>query len=523
MPCQQMVVVSFAFNVHDSSVTIAIDNKILLVSEAERYFRSKRKVCASVQEMEELILYALSLLNLTPNHVTHWCGTAFENQFLPLENRLCQWTKRFKISLFGKTVYFYAVNHHLSHASLYYASGFNQALIKSCDGGGDGQKHVVYLGKGKNITVLPEKEIIKRFNGTFYDVVSSYIYKIDGQDGKFMGLSGYGELNEKFYQCFSENCDFLCNDSYGDPYGQPTNGWHLLDKLGLKNFEVSDPKAQSFAKTAQVFFEEQQVESVRHYEEISENLVLVGGTALNILANSEIRKRTQFKNIFVPPCCDDTGQSLGALLYFMNNDLNINPQVNLPFLGAGTRNEEIEVDENCIEQVVSDLKAGKVVAWHLCQGEVGPRALGHRSLLTSPLSLENKVLVSEKIKRRERYRPVAPIVLSEYQTDYFDFEGDSPYMSFSAQASVLATEKAPAIVHVDGSARLQTVNKTNDPYLYAILTAWREETGIPILINTSLNEKGEPICASYEDTLNFAKNKPSLTVYLEAKKFDKGE
>jgi len=511
------IVVSFAFNAHDSSVTVADDKHVLLVIEAERFFRQKRKLCASTHEMEMLILHALSILNLNENDVSYWCGTAFENKFLPENKRTCSWIKEFDIRIFDNIVNFYAVNHHLAHASFFYGSGFDNAIIKSCDGGGDGLKHVVYYGQGNDISLINQADIIKRFNGTFYDVVSSYIYGEDGQEGKFMGLSGYGQIDDNFLNFFEDHCETLCNKAYYDPYGNPELGWRLLNDLKLNKKNIDYSKVKSFAKSAQYFFEEKQIESLKPYENLSDNLVLVGGSALNILANTQIKKHTKFKNIYIPPCCDDTGQSLGALLFFMNNKFNINPIVNYPFLGEGKGSTVI--NDSCIEQVISDLKNNKVVAWHYGKGEIGPRALGHRSLLCAPFTIENRILVSEKIKKREYYRPVAPIILYEKQDDYFDFEDYSPYMLFSTECKSLCRENAPAVVHVDNSSRLQSISSDFDSSIYSILKAWYEVTTIPILINTSLNAAGKPINNTYEDTIDFVRDNSSVSIYFDGKKY----
>jgi carbamoyltransferase len=217
--------------------------------------------------------------------------------------------------------------------------------------------------------------------------------------------------------------------------------------------------------------------------------------------------------VFVPPSCEDSGQALGAALYLLCVVLGATPKVALPFLGLGASDGPPRLTDDLADRVVADLLAGRVVAWHWGRAEIGPRALGHRSLLAAPLNSSGRALVSEKVKGREPYRPVAPIILATDQADWFGNAPESPYMLFAGEATALAKDRAPATVHVDGSARLQTIG--SDHILDCVLRRFADATGVPMLINTSLNGPRQPILQTHDQTLQFAAQHEPVVAYLE--------
>jgi len=219
------------------------------------------------------------------------------------------------------------------------------------------------------------------------------------------------------------------------------------------------------------------------------------GAALNIHANTEIAQQLG-ADVYVAPCCDDTGEALGALLYFMNVEMGKPISVDLPFLGMGATSEP--VSDVVIGHVVDDLLADRVVAWHWGRAEVGPRALGHRSLLSAPFTDRHRTRISTEIKGREPYRP------------------------FAAASTEMTREKAPAVVHYDGSARIQTLPETASDPISRILTAFADATGVPILINTSLNGPGAPIANDGDDSLAFASRFPDVVPYVDGKRMTRG-
>ena len=487
-------IVSVAFNWHDSSVAVSHGSHVKLVLEAERVFRVKKLRC-NKNQMEQLITLALNEVGISINDVGIWCGTGFGNLWTSDELEVVKDIEFYTIKLFDQKVNVRLINHHRSHAALYFSSPFDQAVIISCDGGGDNEDHVPFIGNGLGLKRLPETETVRKFSSTFYDRASYYLYGQYRQEGKFMGLAGWGEVDEKLKTELIDNIDQICNAT------EEIGLEHFRKICPIDQFDVQSRKVQNFAATVQKVFEEFRLLTTREYQHNSPNLVLVGGSALNVVANNIILEDAGYDKLFIPPCCDDTGQALGALLDTIAYELGERPQIKYPFLGRGT--EETPVRQEEIANIAYALKQGKVIAWHQGRAEIGPRALGHRSLLASPTSEIMKTTVSEHIKQRESYRPVAPIILSEYANQWFDLKAPSPFMNYSVQAKSNCLDLAPAVVHIDGSSRVQTVGSDGDPAIRHLLLEFYEQTGIPMLINTSLNGPGMPICDSVSDTVNW--------------------
>ena len=223
-----------------------------------------------------------------------------------------------------------------------------------------------------------------------------------------------------------------------------------------------------------------------------ENLCLSGGTFLNCNLNGKIVEKNIFKNVHHFPACGDDGLAVGAALYAYHEALNkptIKHEDNqLVYLGGSNP----LVDEIPFEKVVDALIDGKIVAWANGRSELGPRALGNRSILADPRNSWNRDKINQMIKDREWFRPFAPICLEEHYQEYFDFPKPSPYMLYTAK--VKKPGDIPACVHVDGTARFQTVNQEQNPDMHKLISMFYERTGVPVLLNTSLNGKGKPIC-----------------------------
>jgi len=246
----------------------------------------------------------------------------------------------------------------------------------------------------------------------------------------------------------------------------------------------------------------------------NENLCLSGGVALNCLMNSKIRDKTKFKNIFVQPAANDAGTSIGAAFYLYNSILGNKRDFVLKniYLGPSYSNKEIEktLIENKIQHKKYEyisrkcaelLSKGKIIAWFQGAMEFGPRALGNRSILADPRNrlMKNKL---NEVKSREVFRPLAPIIKEEKLTKYFTNSEKSPFMLFTYRAKNNVDKIIPSALHIDQSARLQTVNKKENPKLYNLLDEFEKITKIPILINTSFNYKGKPIVCTIEQALD---------------------
>ncbi len=487
-------IVSVAFNWHDSSVAIARGPHVHLVLEAERVFRVKKCRC-DAQQMNDLVMLALKEVNIEPDDVEIWCGTAFGNRWLAEDAVAHEEVEWRSLSILGRSVSFRCVNHHRSHAAMFFASPDSEAVVISCDGGGDNETHVSFLGRGLELERLEPTSTMGRFSSVFYDRASFCLYGQYRQEGKFMGLAGWGEANEKLRQELTGQMAAICNL-------KEEEGVDLLRKIyPLPPFDPDDRKIRTFAATVQLVFEEFRLTTAREHRKFDSNLVLVGGSGLNVLANHRILEEADYASVYVPPCCDDTGQALGALLDTIATELGERPVVDLPFVGREI--DSPHAQEEQITEVVRDLMNGKVIIWHSGRSEIGPRALGHRSLLADPSTPHMKTLVSEILKKREFYRPVAPLVMAEHASDWFNLRMPSPYMNFAASTTELCRKTAPAVVHVDGSARVQTIAVDGDRTLRALLAQFYEQTGIPILINTSLNGPNQPICDTVADSLQW--------------------
>ena len=265
-------------------------------------------------------------------------------------------------------------------------------------------------------------------------------------------------------------------------------------------------KASDIASTAQKHLETEILEIINQLPTNSDNLCLSGGTFYNCLTNSRILKETRFKNIHHFPSCGDSGTAIGAALYVCHHVLGVDRKSFKPheicYLGKDYKLEK-EIDYKYIAKRISE---GAIVAWMNGRSEFGPRALGNRSLLADPRDQYNRDRLNHVIKKREWYRPFAPIVLEERYKDWFDFDVPSPFMLYTAQ--VKRPQEIPAITHVDGSSRFQTITEESNTHMYKLIKEFENITGIPMLINTSLNGTGQPILETPEDGREFFNNVP---------------
>jgi carbamoyltransferase len=510
-----ILAVGIAANEHDSSIAIANETRVLAVIEAERWTREKHR-WSKAEELERLVEFSLASVGLGPTDVTHWCGTLMGNTLFPPDERFCASVKRTRVTLFGRSVDFLAVNHHLAHAAgAFFASPFDRAVVDACDAGGDGRTRALFTAsRGPGASHFEEIELDphRRFSGVFYDVCSYYLFKRYMQEGRFMGLASFGGCTDDDVAWLKEHAEAISALPHERSYA-------LLDKrFSLERFDWRDERCRSFAAAVQEVFVHERERQLNESAPTGDALVLCGGTALNIHANARVRLSRAPDEVFVPPCCEDSGQALGSLLYLVRVVLGAETAVELPFLGLGKSHASSDLPDSVAERVVEDMLAGKVVAWHWGRAEIGPRALGHRSLLTSPLSEEQRVLVSEHVKGREPYRPVAPVILIDQQAEWFGHNDSSPYMLFSSRATSRCVTHAPAAVHVDGTARLQTIDKGH--VLAKVLALFFEATGVPMVINTSLNGPNEPIAQTYRDTLGFCTQRPDVVPYLDGRRVD---
>jgi carbamoyltransferase len=498
---------AFSYNMHDSSVSIADETRVLLVLEAERLFGEKKKRCDK-KEMETLIATALRHCGIGIGDIEGVACTAYLNEHLPEHQRDVEWLAEGRTEIAGRAFDVLILNHHLSHAAMVHAfPGRGDVVMDVCDGGGDfGHTHFTYRCKNGKIEPLVNRPIHDAFSSRFYDVVSRYLYGRIMCEGKLMALASLGEPRPAMMTFIRDHL----------PQFHQLGASSALEAL-RRDFPVenyaSSRTAFDLAASTQRLFEDLRVESVAALPTDAPRVMLAGGATLNIVANSRVKKFLgPSRQLLLPPCCDDTGQSLGALLYYCHERANAKVTCAMPFLGFSDRIDEAVLGANDVrDELVSFLAEGGIVFLHRGQSEIGPRALGHRSILALP-TRKNFDLLNHVIKQREFYRPLAPLVVEEAASDWFDWEGESKYMLYAADVTERSRLLAPGICHYDNSARVQTIARAEDPFLHRLLERIGQATECPILINTSLNPRGAPISSTLAATCAFADSMRGLDI-----------
>ncbi|HVO33310.1 MAG TPA: carbamoyltransferase C-terminal domain-containing protein [Elusimicrobiota bacterium] len=438
----------------------------------------------------------------------------------------------------------YKIEHHPAHlASAYYGSGFESAVVASVDGFGDFVSAAWGFGEHSHLTVQG-KVYFPHSLGLFYQTLTQFLgFTQYGDEYKVMGLAPYGEpaflkemqqivslrpdgtyrLNVRHFRHPREKVLFKWNDCA--PKVDLLFTPELNGLLGPHR-QPADPLTQrhrDLARSVQVAYEEAffHLLNALHWKNPSDQLALAGGCAMNSVANGKIYNRTPFRRLYVQAAADDAGGCLGAALSVWCS-LSRNPslsEMNHAYWGPefsgsdiarliGARQADLEAmrcrvdhfdDETALcDRVARGIAAGQVVGWFQGRMEWGPRALGNRSILCDPRRGDMKELLNAKIKRREEFRPFAPAILRECVSDYFEVDGDVYFMS---QVFPIRPDKRaaiPAVTHVDGTGRLQTVHSTTNPRFYRLISRFRDLTGVPILLNTSFNENEPIVCVPAE-------------------------
>ncbi len=433
---------------------------------------------------------------------------------------------------------FYPVTHHLAHAaSAFYPSGYNEALILISDGMGEIHSITVAVGRGKDIEVLKQVSASHSL-GILYGVFTLYLGFFFGLDEyKVMGLAPYGNPR-RFYTKIMDFVDLKPDGTYAIPlFAENKTQLEKETHRGvLKELEETFGPAREpgsemtqyhkdIAAGVQAMLQTCQMHVLRHFQRETglTNLCMAGGVALNCTANGVIRRSRLFKNMFVQPAAGDDGPALGAALYAQRQ---LTPQfqrekMTAPLYGPEFDNAAIEAAlnkrtdcktvrrENFSElcrDVAALLDAGKIVAWFQGRMEYGPRALGNRSILADPRAPEMRNKVNMLIKMREGFRPFAPAVKKEGAAKIFDIDaGDEDtfaHMLYVTQVRPEFQEQLPAITHVNGSARPQTVSREHNPRFWTLIDAFEDRTGMPVVLNTSFNVKGQPIVCTPEEAID---------------------
>jgi len=439
--------------------------------------------------------------------------------------------------------------HHLSHAaSAFCCSPFEEAAILTIDGVGEWTTASLGIGRNNHVKLLGEIRFPHSL-GLLYSAFTAFLgFEVNEGEYKVMGMAPFGrpryvdkvykliqawddgsfELNMDYFSfhdspesTYNRNFERLFGPSRDPktPFFTPASGYPSYfgdrpanyDELGKRNQYYADVAASIQAVTEEVML---RMARHVHGETGVRKLCMAGGVALNSVANGRILREAPFEEIYIQPSAGDGGGALGAALYMYHTVLGQPRKFVMDhaywgeehpaedtekFLrAAGVSYERFDDDERLIDRVVDALQAGKVVGWTQGRFEWGPRALGNRSILADPRRADMKDVVNTKIKFREPYRPFAPSVLVEHAVDYFELP--EPARHYPARFMLYVTdvkpqmrEKIPAVTHVDGTARLQTVDPCLAPRYYRLIQRFGEATGIPVVLNTSFNLKGEPM------------------------------
>jgi len=441
--------------------------------------------------------------------------------------------------------------HHLSHAaSAFYPSPFETAAVLTLDAVGEWTTTSVAIGEGSELKVIKEIHFPHSL-GLLYSAFTYYTgFRVNSGEYKVMGLAPYGE--PRFAELIKDNLILIADDGsfqldmsyfdYAVGFTMTNQKFHNLFGGEPRQSESElTQREMDLAASIQLVIEELVIGIAKNIAQDTgmENLCLAGGVALNCVANGKLLREKIFKNIWIQPAAGDAGGALGAALcawYLHHNNVRTisaeRDAMNGAYLGPDFSNEQIESElsasgavfkklnvDDLITHVSNALANEKAVGWMQGRMEFGPRALGGRSIIADPRSPAMQRQLNLKVKYRESFRPFAPSVLAEDVNEWFEHDSDSPYMLLvadvkknkrremtSEEESLFGIDKLnvprssiPAITHVDYSARVQTVHSETNPRYYKVIKKFKDKTGVPLVVNTSFNVRGEPIICSPSD------------------------
>lgn len=538
-----MYILGISCYYHDSAACVLKDGKVIAAVEEERFSRKKfddefpknaidycmQEAGIKSKELDCVAFYDKSVLKferLLDNFIAmapKGLGSFLDviPKWLHKRIWLKEEIKKHLDGFKGKIIF---PEHHLSHAAYsFFTSSFTQAAILTVDGVGEWTTTSFGFAQDASIKLVHDLRWPHSL-GMFYSAFTYYLgFKVNEGEYKLMGLSAYGE--PKYYDLIikelldvKDDGSFQLNMKYfAFPYDKVMINQKFQHLFGLQvRKEDSEFNQQHFdiAASTQLVLEDILLKMVNYiYEKTHQkNLCLGGGVALNGVANSRILKEGPFTQIFIPPSPGDAGSAVGCALYAyyshfkkewipQKDEVNVSNNV---YIGPHYSNDEIKTfldsknihydfleREELLKKTAKLIESQNVVGWYQGRMEWGPRALGNRSILADPRNPKMKDILNEKIKHRESFRPFAPSILEEYAFEYFDLEVTSPYMLLVA--NVKKPDVIPAITHVDGTGRLQTVSKKSNPLYYDLISEFHKLTGVPVLVNTSMNVRGEPI------------------------------
>jgi len=521
-----MYIIGVSAYYHDSSACLFKDDKLIFACEEEKFTGIKHDSSFP----EKTIEYIFKHFNLTKSDIEAVCY--YENPKLrfkrkksfltSLSTNIKVWWNLRKIS---KNVHY--TSHHMSHmAYSYLSSNFDKALIVSVDG--VGETSTVSIGKGINGFIHNIKTIEYPDSlGLYYSAMTAFLgFKPNEGEYKVMGLAAYGNpmkyrnnvarlINFDGYKL---NCNMDCFD--WDRSKDTMFNHKLVELLEIENRLPNDPLTQDhkdLAASVQERYEEVFFKLIKDAKIFynSDNLCIGGGCAYNGCANGKVVKSGLFKKLWVPPAPSDAGSCIGSCLHYLTSVKKLKVRLPAtPFLGPSYTDNEIlqtlnkfgnkvfyrkHTTEKLYKRTAQYLSMGMVVGWFQDKIEFGARALGNRSILANPMVPDMQERINKVIKKREGFRPFAPMVIFDKQGEYFDSTEYIPYMNQVVNVKEKYRDKLPAVTHVDGTARVQSVTPYNP--IYNLLKDFEERTDYPILLNTSFNVKDKTMVLTPEDAI----------------------
>lgn len=530
---------------HDSCACLLKDGRIVAAAQEERFNRSKyseafpvnainfclQAADLTIRDVDYVGFYEKPFLKFSRVLLNHIKGYPFTlKNFMDtmpdwLEDRLIIPLKLERdLSYKGKTLF---IKHHLAHAAgAFLASPFQEAAILTVDGVGEWATASYGKGQGNSIQIYKEMDYPDSL-GLLYSIVTTYLgFRVFEGEGKVMGLAGYG--SPAYLDKFKEIVTVRPDGSFrmDQKFFNFNRGSRMYNREFIRLFgpprepgSVFQQRHYDVASSLQVFIEEVLTAMANHvYNETGlDKLCLAGGVFLNCVANYKILKNCHFKDIFIQPAAGDSGGALGVALYIYNcllkqprnfimTSASLGPEFSLRAIKRALLNQGLAfkefTDDDLPKYIAKRLSEDKIVGWFQGRMELGPRALGNRSILANPCNPAMKDLLNEKVKKRESFRPFAPAVLEERVADYFELDRPSPFMLLAPPVKEEKKKVIPAVTHADGTARVQTVNKEDDRRLWSLIKEFEAISGVPVIINTSFNLKGEPIVCTPEEAID---------------------
>ena len=529
---------------HDSAACLLRDGRIVAAAQEERFNREKYSsqfplnainYCLqsnnlTVYDIDKVGFYEKPFLKFSRAIISHLKAYPFSlKNFLDttsswLEDRLIiPLVLKREVGYEGEVLF---IKHHLSHAaSAFLVSPFDEAAILTADALGEWATMTYGVGVNNTIKTFGEMHFPDSL-GLLYTAIATYLgFRALSGEGKVMGLASYGKplYLDKFKDMVAVKSDgsFKLNSSF---FGF-NKGSRMYSRKFVRTFGAArnpggkiEQRHYDMAASLQEFVEKALITIARNlYSKTKiDKLCLAGGVFLNCIANSKILEGTAFNEVFIQPSAGDAGGALGVASYIYHSILN-NPrnyvmtdaylgpdfsdnQTKRALMNSGLDFKELD-DSELAKRVAKELSRDKIVGWFQGRMEFGPRALGNRSILANPCNPAMKELVNSKVKKRESFRPYAPAVLEEKAGEFFESDSLSPFMLL---ASCVKKDKAgfiPAVTHVDGTARVQTVSRDTNPKFWQLIKEFEAIKGVPVVLNTSFNLRGRPIVCAPEDAI----------------------